>query len=117
MRLLNSVLFTLLKPMPQTPSPAKLPRISGLSLKRSCSPPSWLRSPCFQPSHIPALSLLLYLPSSWVGLRCPAHPLVAVPVDSSYTFPSIVCDHQVRWGHVDKQLWLSRVEAGVLLGA
>ena len=88
MRSLNLVLFTLLKPMPQTASLAQLPRISGLSSKRSCSPPSCYRSPCFLPSPIPALSLLLYLPSGWVShsltrpptRRCPCRFFARFPI-------------------------------------
>jgi len=88
MRSLNLVPFTLLKPMLQTPSLAKLPRISGLSSKRSFSPPSCFRSPCFPPSPIPALSPLLYLPSSRRDLslihqptrRCPCRFFVRFPI-------------------------------------
>jgi hypothetical protein len=72
-RSLKSVPFTFVKPISQHPSLAKLPKIFGLSLKRSFSPLSCSRSPYYPPSLIPHLCLPPYQPSSPCDLS-PIHP-------------------------------------------
>lgn len=62
MRSLKFMPFTLFKPISQHPSLAKLPRISGLSLKCSFSPPSCSRSPYYPPSPTLPLHLPRCLP-------------------------------------------------------
>src|SRR5579863_368160 len=72
-RSLKSVPFTLFKPISQHLSLAKLPQISGLSLKRSFSPSSCSHSPYSPPLPTLTLSLLPYLPSTQchLSLICP----------------------------------------------
>ena len=50
-----------------------------------------------------------------IPLAC-AYPLVVGSIDPSHALPLVVCDHQVRRGHIDEHCRLHGVETGVLFG-
>ena len=55
------------------------------------------------------------LPRTQAIFSTPAHSLDACSVDAPRTLPSLVCDCQVRWGHINEERRLRGAESGVLL--
>src|ERR1700761_4308382 len=63
-------------------------------------------------------SCVVYCSPARARAICHAHAdsLLVGPINAPHTLPPLLCDHQVRWVHINKQR--SRgVETGVLLGA